>query len=80
MKKLFNCADSYVQSRGWKMLAMVKFCLCAMGLILGLIVPEKHRKQFFIGAAAIFTLSYVPLMADFGAFALKHFSASETDA
>ena len=36
MKRLFDCADRYIQSRDWKMLAGLKFCLCAIGVLLGL--------------------------------------------
>ena len=43
MKRLFDCADRYIQSRDWKMLAGLKFCLCAIGVLLGLSVPGKHK-------------------------------------
>ena len=42
MKRLFDCADHYIQARDWKMLAGLKFCLCAIGVLLGLAVPGKH--------------------------------------
>ena len=45
MKRLFDCADRYIQSRDWKMLAFLKFCLCAIGVLLGLSVPEKTRLE-----------------------------------
>ena len=38
MKRLFDCADHYIQARDWKMLAGLKFCLCAIGVLLGLAV------------------------------------------
>ena len=44
MKRLFDCADHYIQARDWKMLAGLKFCLCAIGVLLGLAVPGKHKK------------------------------------
>ena len=44
MKRLFYCADHYIQARDWKMLAGLKFCLCAIGVLLGLAVPGKHKK------------------------------------
>ena len=30
MKQLFRCADHYIQSRDWKMLTGLKFCLCSL--------------------------------------------------
>lgn len=73
MKRLFDCANHYVQARDWKMLAYLKFCLCAIGVMLGLFVPEKHRKTALGAAAGIFLATYIPLMADFLSFALRFF-------
>ena len=44
MKQLFHCADRYIQSSDWRMLAGLKFCLCAIGVLLGLTIPQKHKK------------------------------------
>lgn len=44
MKQLFRCADHYIQSRDWKMLTGLKFCLCSIGILLGVLVPVKHKK------------------------------------
>ena len=74
MNKIFDCANSYIHERSWIMLALVKFCLCAIGLMLGLLLPEKWRKAAFISAAAVFVLTYVPLMADFFGFAKKYYT------
>ena len=73
MKRLFDCADRYIQSRDWKMLAGLKFCLCAIGVLLGLSVPGKHRKSAAAGALGVFLASYIPLMADFLTFAAGFF-------
>lgn len=75
MKKLFDCASVYIQHRDWKMLTLVKFCLCAIGLVLGLLIPEKYRKTVLISALAIFIVTYIPLMADFAGFVKKYYSA-----
>lgn len=73
MKRLFDCADRYIQSRDWKMLAGLKFCLCAIGVLLGLSVPEKHKKPAAAGAFGVFLAAYIPLMADFLTFAVDFF-------
>ena len=77
MKRLFDCADSYVQSRNWKMLALVKFCLCSIGVLLGLSVPEKHKKATGGFALGVFLATYFSLMADFLTFAANFFRPSE---
>ena len=73
MKRIFDCADSYIQSRDWKMLALVKFCLCSIGVLLGLSVPEKHKKATGGFALGVFLATYFSLMADFLTFAVKFF-------
>ena len=77
MKHLFDCADSYVQSRNWKMLALVKFCLCSIGVLLGLSVPEKHKRATGGFALGIFLATYFSLMADFLSFAVDFFRSKE---
>jgi hypothetical protein len=77
MKQIFDCADRYVQKRSRKMLAGVKFCLCAIGVLLGLSVPEKHKKTAAISAMGVFLATYIPLMADFLTFAADFFRHKE---
>ena len=77
MKRLFDCADSYIQSRDWKMLSGMKFCLCAVGIRLGLTVPGKHKKTAAAAAGGVFLATYIPLMADFLTFALDFFRPEE---
>ena len=69
MKRLFDCADRYIQSRDWTMLAGLKFCLCAIGVLLGIAVPGKYKKSAAAGAFGVFLATYLPLMADFLTFA-----------
>ena len=73
MKRLLGCADRYIQSRDWTMLAFLKFYLCAIGVLLGLSVPGKHKKTAAIGASGVFLATYIPLMADFLTFAADFF-------
>ena len=77
MKRIFDCADSYIQSRDWKMLALVKFCLCSIGVLLGLSVPEKHKKATGGFAWGVFLATYFSLMADFLTFAVNFFRPCE---
>ena len=65
MKKLLSAADAYIAEMNWKDLALVKFCLCAMGVLIGLAVPRSRRRQFAFGAAVVFLTTYLPLMSKF---------------
>ena len=39
MKCLFSCANQYVKESDWKDFALVKLCLCAIGVMIGLAIP-----------------------------------------
>ena len=63
--KLFTYADRYLQQSSWKDLALVKFCLCAVGVLIGLAVPRSRRRQFAFGALVVLVTTYIPLMYKF---------------
>lgn len=65
MKRLFGYADQYIRHSDWKDLAMIKFCLGAMGVVMGASLPEKHRKTAVCIAGGVFVATYLPLMAKF---------------
>lgn len=65
MKKLFCYADRYLEKSDWRDIAMLKFCLFSMGILVGIRIPEKNRKQAGCIGAAVFLVTYVPLMAKF---------------
>lgn len=65
MNRLFVYAEKYIAKSDWKDLAMLKFCLFAMGVLAGMRIPEKNRKQAGWIAAAVFVATYIPLMAKF---------------
>lgn len=65
MQKLFEYADKYIKESNWKDLALIKFCLCAMGIIIGVNIAPKHKKAVIAGATGVFILTYIPLMTKF---------------
>ena len=79
MKKLLSAADAYIAKMNWKDLALVKLCLCAAGVMLGLAAPKRVRKWAALGAVVVFVATYLPIMLKF----LPHLIAwgrEETDA
>ena len=65
MKKLFEVANRYVQTSDWKTIAVLKFCLIALGVMIGMCIRKEHKKKVFAAAGLIFVLSYIPLMLKF---------------
>ena len=65
MKKLFDAANRYVETSDWKIIAVLKFCLIALGMMVGMLIKPQHKKRVFFCALGVFLLSYVPLMIKF---------------
>lgn len=65
MKCLFSCANQYVKEYDWKDFALVKLCLCAIGVMIGLAIPKKKKKMPLLIAAIVFIATYIPLMTKF---------------
>ncbi|MBQ9931489.1 MAG: sporulation protein YqfD [Firmicutes bacterium] len=54
MKKLFESADVYLSRSDWKDLALIKFCLFGMGLLVGSSVGAKARRPAAFAGLALF--------------------------
>lgn len=65
MNLLFKSADRYLAESDWKDLALVKFCLFAMGLLVGTAFPEKDKPVIKIVAGGVFLATYLSLMAKY---------------
>lgn len=65
MKRLFASADAFLRESDWKDLAVIKFCLFSIGLLVGLQITERCKKGVRIAASVVFTLTYIPLMVKY---------------
>ena len=71
MKKLTDAANRYLRACDWRDIAVLKICLCALGVLLGLAVPGRRKRAAAWAAALVFAATYVPLMAKFLPYLLK---------
>lgn len=62
MKCLMDLGNRYVKESDWKTMALLKLCLCAMGVMIGLKVPKKKMRVWGCAAFSVFVACYVPLM------------------
>ena len=62
MRKLIDIGNRYAEKSSWKDFALVKLCLFSLGLIAGTQIKEKHKKAFLYVSAAVFFMTYIPLM------------------
>ena len=65
MKKLFDAANRYIETSDWKIIAVLKFCLISLGLMIGLQIRPERKRPVFLGAPGVFGASYIPLMVKF---------------
>ena len=65
MKKVFDAADRFLKASSWKDIAVLKFCLMALGVLMGLAIPARKKKPAAWAAALVFLATYVPLMGKF---------------
>ena len=63
MHRLLDLGNRYAKDSSWKDFALVKFCVFAMGLAAGTLVPDKYKKAAVGTAAGVFAVTYIPLMA-----------------
>lgn len=62
MNRLFGFADQFLKESDWKDIALLKFCLCAMGILIGCTVGERQKKKVMAGAGIVFLVTYIPLI------------------
>lgn len=62
MKKLLDFGNRYAGQSDWTDFALLKFCVCAIGLFIGTFVSAGNARTVRIIAAAVFAVTYVILM------------------
>ena len=65
MRALFEYANDYIKKMDAKDITLLKFCLLALGILIGIGVPKKFRKAVILIALLVFVITYIPVMADF---------------
>lgn len=79
MKKVLDFATVYAKACDWKDLSLLKLCLCALGVMIGMKIPEKGKKPALIAALIIFWMTCVPLMVKMIDLIVKNCKAQEED-
>lgn len=62
MNQFLELGNRYAKKSTWVDFALVKFCLCAIGLLVGIHVKAKDKKSVGMVAAFVFLATYIPLM------------------
>ncbi|MDO5573438.1 MAG: permease of phosphate ABC transporter [bacterium] len=72
MKELFDYANDYIKKMDAKDITLLKFCLLALGILIGIGVPKKFRKAVILISLLVFMMTYIPVMADFIGGLVEH--------
>lgn len=62
MKNLLELGNQYAKESDWKDFALLKLCLCAIGIIIGTQVKMKYKKNVICASIGVFIATYIPLM------------------
>ena len=65
MKKLIAAGNLYLKHMNLTDIALIKLCVGALGVLVGLKAARRHRKCAGTAAALVFLATYVPLMGRF---------------
>lgn len=65
MNSLFAAGERYLKRCKWWDIGLLKVCLCALGVLIGLAVPARRKRAAAWTASALFVATYIPLMARF---------------
>ena len=73
VKRALEASDEYAKQSTWADFALIKTCLCALGVMIGLSVPKHHRKAVFAGAVVVYTATWLCIMKKFLPILKDHF-------
>ncbi len=73
VKRALEASDEYAKQSTWTDFALIKACLCAVGVMIGLSVPKRNRKSVFAGAAVVCTATWLCIMGKFLPILKDHF-------
>ncbi len=62
MEKILELGNRYAAKSDWKDFALTKFCVGAIGVMIGSCIPVRNRKKAMAVAGGVFAATYVPLM------------------
>lgn len=69
--KIFDSADRFCKESNWKTIAALKLCLLAIGVILGMEIPEDKKKAVAPICAGVYGVTLVPLLKKYFAILFR---------
>lgn len=73
VKDLLQIADEFIKEMHVADIAVLKFCLLSLGVIVGICLPKKWKRPALFTALFVFIVTYLPLVTKWGAFLGKSY-------
>lgn len=68
VKDFVQIADEFIKEMHVADMVVLKFCLLALGMIVGICLPKKWKRPALFTALFVFIVTYLPLVTKWGAF------------
>ena len=65
MRGWLEAVDLCLKDCSWKDMTLLKLCVCAVGVLVGLAMPWRKKWVVAWIASLVFVVTYVPLMGKF---------------
>ncbi len=65
MKEILRYSNKYLEKMNICDVALLKVCLCSLGVLVGVCVPKKYKKKVATTAGITYLVTYAPLMTKF---------------
>ena len=65
MKQILEKTEGYIKEMNFIDVALLKVCLASLGVLIGIAVPQKHKKTVAAGASVVYAITYAPLMTKY---------------
>ena len=63
MNRLLDAANQFFRESDWKTMAVLKFCLISLGILIGVLLPQSIKSGVLVVCVFVFLVTYIPLMA-----------------
>lgn len=62
-EKVLCYCHRYLRESDWKTIAALKLCLMSLGVLVGIMLPARHKKTAAAVALPVFVVTYLPLVS-----------------
>lgn len=69
ISEFWELGNEYIREKvGMEDMIVLKFCLIAFGIIVGICLPRKWKRPVLFTSMFVFFVTYLPLVAKWGAY------------